>query len=138
MLEFQQIAVGGAIFNKNNELLFVRRSADDEFMPGVWELPGGGTEFGEKPEDGLQREIMEECGIAIIVGRPITVSDYYIERNAERIQRVEIVFDCTLLTDSQNVQLSGEHDKYVWKRLDDLADLEMTEYMANIVKNVKA
>jgi 8-oxo-dGTP pyrophosphatase MutT (NUDIX family) len=44
----QQVAVGGAIVNSDGKLLFVRRVADDEFMPGVWELPGGGTEYGEK------------------------------------------------------------------------------------------
>ncbi|HAM96503.1 MAG: NUDIX hydrolase [candidate division WS6 bacterium GW2011_WS6_36_26] len=32
---------------------------------GYWELPGGGLDFGEKPEDGLRRELREEMGLEI-------------------------------------------------------------------------
>lgn len=30
-----------------------------------WDLPGGGLEFGEKPLDGLSREITEETGLKV-------------------------------------------------------------------------
>lgn len=137
MIQKQQVAVGGAIFNSNNELLFVRRAATDDFMPGVWEIPGGGTEFGETPEVGLQREILEECGIQITVGKPVFVSDYYIERNGERVQRVEITYLCKLFSENEEVTLSDEHDSFAWKKLDDLSDLEMTDYMSSIVTAIK-
>jgi len=120
MKQRQQVAVGGAIFNKHQEILLVRRVADDEFMPGVWEIPGGGTEYGEKPEEGLKREIMEECGLEITVGK-----------------RVEITFLCDLLSNSEDIVLSDEHDSFVWKSFDNLRDLEMTEYMAEIIRAVK-
>jgi 8-oxo-dGTP diphosphatase len=133
----QQVAVGGAIVNSDGKLLFVRRVADDEFMPGVWELPGGGTEYGEHPEVGLKREVQEECGIEINVGKPITVSEYYIERNGERVQRVEIIYLCQLISDMKDVVLSDEHDAYEWKKFGEVDGLEMTEYMAAIVREVQ-
>lgn len=136
MIQRQQVAVGGAVFNSKEELLFVRRIANDEFMPGVWEIPGGGTEYGEKPEEGLEREILEECGIKVSVGRPVAVSDYYIERNGERVQRVEITFLCGLLLDNSEIILSEEHDLFVWKNVNDLNDLKMTDYMSEIVNEV--
>src|SRR5690606_38237665 len=117
MTRRQQVAVGGAIFNSKNEVLFVRRAANDDFMPSVWEIPGGGTEYGEKPTDGLKREIMEECGIEITVGRPVCVCDYYVQNNAESVHRVEIVFLCKLVSDSANVKLSDEHDLCLWMNL---------------------
>lgn len=137
MRERQQVAVGGAIFKENGELLFVRRTLNDEFMPGVWEIPGGGTEFGEKPEQALKREIMEECGIEIKVGKPVIVSDYYIERNGEKVQRVEIIFICELLGRNPKVVLSDEHDSFAWKKLNNLNDLKMTEYMSKIVDAIR-
>jgi 8-oxo-dGTP diphosphatase len=37
--------------------------------PNVWEFPGGKMEGDEKPEETLQREIEEELGCVIDVGR---------------------------------------------------------------------
>lgn len=38
-----------------------------------WELPGGQIELGESLPAGLQREIMEECGIEVELGRLLHV-----------------------------------------------------------------
>ncbi len=32
---------------------------------GVWELPGGGLDHGETPEEGLRREVKEEMGLDV-------------------------------------------------------------------------
>ncbi len=32
---------------------------------GKWELPGGGLDWGEKPEEGITREIKEEMGLEV-------------------------------------------------------------------------
>lgn len=133
----QQVTVGGAIFNTKNEVLFVRRIAHDEFLAGVWELPGGGTDFGETPEEGLQREIMEECSINIVVGKPVFVSVYYQEKKDETIQRVQISFLCHTIEDHPHVVLSDEHDAFEWRSLDNLTELNMTEYMSKIVDAVR-
>lgn len=33
---------------------------------GKWELPGGGLDWAEKPEEGIKREIKEEMGLDVI------------------------------------------------------------------------
>jgi len=52
-----------------DKVLLVKRSKDEEYMPGIWSLPGGKVEA-EKPgesilENTIQREIEEETGISI-------------------------------------------------------------------------
>ena len=48
------------IIRCNDEYLIVKRSKDDDFLPGVWEFPGGNIEDGELILDALKREIYEE------------------------------------------------------------------------------
>ncbi len=32
---------------------------------GLWEIPGGGVDYGEKPQDTLKREFAEEAGLEV-------------------------------------------------------------------------
>ena len=70
----QQVSVGGLIVNTDKEVLIVKRSERDDFLPGYWEIPGGGADYGEEPEEALKREIKEECGVSIEVKLPLLTS----------------------------------------------------------------
>ena len=48
-----------------DEYLVVQRSIDDDFLPGVWEFPGGNIENEELILDALDREIYEEISLDI-------------------------------------------------------------------------
>lgn len=134
-VKLQQACVGGFIRNKFGEVLFVKRSENDSFLPGNWELPGGGVEYGENIEKTLKREIKEECGLDVEVGFPIAVDDYYMKSNKKEIQRIEIIFLCKLLNPTQTVVLSHEHSEYKWVSLNKINNLGFSSYMKNIINN---
>lgn len=54
---------------KGNKFLMTKRvhldPEDYQAYHNAWQLPGGGVEFGEKPEETLHREIKEEIGAEI-------------------------------------------------------------------------
>ncbi len=54
----------GAVILYENRILILKRCPDD-FMPNIYELPGGGLEKGESLFDALERELIEETNFSI-------------------------------------------------------------------------
>jgi 8-oxo-dGTP diphosphatase len=60
--------VVAALVRDGSRVLMSRRRADQP-MPGRWEFPGGKVEPGESPIEALAREVREELGCDVEVGR---------------------------------------------------------------------
>ncbi|MFJ6097704.1 (deoxy)nucleoside triphosphate pyrophosphohydrolase [Williamsia muralis] len=61
--------VAGAVIG-DGRLLLAQRTYPTE-VAGLWELPGGKVEAGETREQALRRELGEELGIEVRVGRQL-------------------------------------------------------------------
>lgn len=72
---FYRVAVKALIKNDKGELLLVKENSDK------WDLPGGGLDHGEEPEDGLRREILEELGVidGVHIGKIIVQKSFWLE-----------------------------------------------------------
>ncbi len=56
--------VFGLAFDTNGNVLLTQRNDPDEPKAHLkWQIPGGGQEFGEHPEETLKRELNEELGL---------------------------------------------------------------------------
>ncbi|OIN67364.1 DNA mismatch repair protein MutT [Exiguobacterium sp. KRL4] len=96
------------IVRYDNRILIVQRAAADS-GGGTWECPGGKIDFGEQPEDSLIREIEEETGLTVIVDRIAYASSLLTHPDR---QVILLVYFCTTATGT--VELSDEHDAYLW------------------------
>ena len=63
MKEMKHLGAYGLII-KDNKVLFIKKFGGP--YNGKLDLPGGTIEFGERPEDALKRELMEEVGIEVV------------------------------------------------------------------------
>jgi len=62
------LRVLAAVLEKRGRWLIAKRKKGDRFA-GFWEFPGGKQERGESPEECLARELYEELGIRVRIGR---------------------------------------------------------------------
>jgi 8-oxo-dGTP diphosphatase len=63
-----RLDVVAAVVRRGDAILVTRRR-DEPGAPGQWEFPGGKVEPGEREEEALAREIREELGCEVEVGR---------------------------------------------------------------------
>jgi 8-oxo-dGTP diphosphatase len=63
-----RVLVAAALVRQGDLVLMSQRRADQS-LPLCWEFPGGKIEPGESPEAALRREIAEELGCQVDVGR---------------------------------------------------------------------
>jgi len=75
-VDYIGVGVGAIIIDNENRLLLARRGPKAKNERGLWEFPGGSVEFGETLAKALQREICEEYGIEISVGKMVDVVDH--------------------------------------------------------------
>jgi 8-oxo-dGTP diphosphatase len=64
----RKLVVAGLIIGDDERVLITQRRAD-QALPLQWEFPGGKVEPGEAPVAALVRELREELGVTVAVGR---------------------------------------------------------------------
>ena len=63
MKEFKHLGAYGLVI-QDGKILLIKKVGGP--YDGKLDLPGGTIEFGERPEDALKRELMEEVGIEVV------------------------------------------------------------------------
>ncbi len=61
-----------AVVERDDGRVLLARRLPDAHLGGLWEFPGGAVEEGEAPAEALARELVEELGVRVAVGEPIT------------------------------------------------------------------
>jgi 8-oxo-dGTP diphosphatase len=112
-----KVAVKGILI-KDQKMLIVQRSKNDETGAGTWESVGGILHFGESFDNALKREFFEEVGLSIQVQK-LLFSTTFLSNPARQI--VLLTFLCT--SEEENITLSDEHDQYLWANNEELLQL---------------
>lgn len=129
----QRVAVGGVLI-KDNKVLILQRHSQETTYPNLWELPSGKRDFLEGTEQALIREFEEEAGVKVKIVKVISVFDYVIKKSEESRDTTQINFLVKLEDESQEVKLSGEHQKYAWADLHELDNFNLTENVKVVIK----
>lgn len=107
------VGVKAFILNEEGKVLVLREAKYDEGTnEGKWDVPGGRIEPEETIFAGLNREVMEECGLEIEVGKFLNVQETFPVIKGEEFHIVRIFYQAKLK--SGQVVLSSDHDKFEW------------------------
>jgi len=97
------------IIIKNGKILLLLRNKNLNEGETIYDIPGGGVEFGETFEDALTREVNEEVNLEIDIKGIVSNWSYTVN---DELHLVGLTFFAEYV--SGNVKLSGEHESYQW------------------------
>jgi 8-oxo-dGTP diphosphatase len=127
---FQKVAAHGLI-RKNGKYLLTLRSPVNDYMPNVWDIPGGTIEIGETPEKALIREVKEETDLKIKINKPIFVCSSFGDGKRHQFW---IVYECKFI--SGEVKLNpDEHSSYQWSSLKEIEKLKKIMFVEKFFKS---
>jgi nucleoside triphosphatase len=126
---YPEPTVGALILNPDGEVLLTRSHKWND----MYVIPGGHIELGERMEDALRREILEETGLAI---DDIEFLGYqeFIYDEAFWKQRHFIFFDFVCKTRSTRVKLNDEAQDYAWVPLEETRTYPVEPYTRHTIE----
>ncbi len=128
----QPIVGVGAVVFQDNDILLVKRGQPPAM--GIWAIPGGVLNLGEKLRDGVAREVLEECMITIEVGDIIDVIDAVIRDDKGAIQFHYVLCDFLAEYKTGQVQPASDVLDANWFKYGEVLALNTTRGTQKVVK----
>ena len=129
------IGVGAVVFNRNNEILLVKRGNP----PGedLWSIPGGLVEVGESLEEATLRELAEETGVKGRVKKPIDIFEVIIRDVAGRVKYHYVIVDFLVEPLNEKIIARDDAKDVKWFTVNEVLKLKLTKPTKILLEKLK-
>ena len=107
--------VAGIVINQNKILIGKRK--DEDIGGGKWEFPGGKIEIGETNSEALERELYEELGISVKIGKELMNYEHVFKTTIYNITFMEII-------DYEGEICNNAHSEIKWVKFSNLLEYD--------------
>lgn len=143
--DYEDVPIGKFIFRpsayafiyKNGKVVILTNKSNGK----VW-FPGGGIEIGEKIEDGLKREIIEETGLKVNIEKMVLVKEnfFYYKPSEEAYHAFLFFYLCKPITSkliSDDLVDDLESKRPRWVKISDIRKKNISDLSENIYPVIK-
>ena len=130
-----RVASYGLIYQ--NDQLLLSRYASHSPDAGFWNLPGGGIEFGEHPEQAMIREVFEETGLDVIPTDLLGFDSITGQAHDHEFHHIRFVYAATVVGGELRSEVHGSSDLCAWHTQASLIDLPRIELVDIAIKMLK-
>ena len=124
----------GAVIVENGKILLVRRVNDPN--KGKWSVPGGLVRAGERLEEALKREIMEELGVEIETGDVACVTDEIFRDKNGDVEYHYVVIDFFAKIVEGVPRAMSDADQVRWFDLSEISSAETVDFVGKLAEKL--
>lgn len=128
------VGVGAVVIRDGEEVLLVKRKYEPG--KGLWSIPGGLVELGERLRDAVRREILEETGMEVEVEELLDVIDNIVRDEDGRVRFHYVLVDFLAKPLEGSPRASGDAEEARWFKREELKPGELTRTAARLLEKI--
>lgn len=121
----QPIVGVGAVLVLEGKILLEKRK--NQPGKGKWSIPGGIVDLGERLEDAVIRETLEETCLEVEKPRLLDVVENVELDDKGKVKYHFVIVDYALRTKSSDFRVSSDADELRWVPFDEVEEFDLTE-----------
>lgn len=126
----------GAIIFHQDRILLVERGREP--LKGWWSLPGGAVEVGERLEEAIRREVLEETALRVRVDRLFEIFERIMRDDEGRAEYHYVLMDYVCEYSEGTPAPGDDVSGVAWVSRPDLARYRLTEGTRDVIERAFA
>ena len=124
----------GVLIQDGDRYLLIKRASEPD--AGLWSVPGGMVELGERAAEAAKREVMEETGLDVEIVEVLGVVDKIVEGDGDRVKFHFVIVDYLAHPVGGSLEASSDALDARWVKAADFRDYEMSLTLVELLKRI--
>ena len=124
----------GILIRKGEEYLMIKRASEPD--RGLWSIPGGMVEIGEKAAEAAVREAEEETGLQVEIIEDLGVVDKIVRDEAGRVKYHFVIIDYLAEPVSGEMHHHDDALDALWVHPRDFRKYQMSQTVIDLLKRI--
>jgi ADP-ribose pyrophosphatase len=124
----------GVLIREDDRYLLIKRAAEPD--AGLWSIPGGLVEIGERGKEAAVREAEEETGLRVEIEKVLGVVDKIIRDEDSRIKYHFVIIDYLATATGGSMRAMSDALEARWVKAEELTDYELSPTLVELLKRV--
>jgi len=124
----------GVLIREGDRYLMVKRGAEPD--AGLWSIPGGLVEVGERIADAAVREAKEETGLDVDIVDVLGVVDKIVRDEARRVKYHFVIIDYLAEPRDGSMRAASDALEARWAKAEELPGYELPPTLVELLKRV--
>ena len=122
----------GVLIREGDKYLLIRRMAEPD--AGLWSIPGGMVELGERAAEAAKREALEETGFDVEIEEVLSVVDKIIVDDEEKIKYHFVIVDYLAEVRGGKLKASSDASDARWVNPSEFPSYDLSPTLAQLLR----